>query len=169
MPFFIWPSSVLPVSSPFDPLDWSLYIWDFPCRAKHVVGLHAIWISLHDTNLNALTMPFNCALFPWPTAAAGLTLACDKLWPELSQDWQNRMGFKKIRKFARLAAGAVFGKPIFLLWFSIFFFKNNKFMTFWQEMITLTCPIRRGMKFVTQTSPILSYLCEWFKFELDCL
>ena len=49
---------------------------------------------------------------------------------------QNHKPIKK--KFSCVAARAVF--------ISMFFFKNSSFMTFWQEIITLTHPIRRMVK-----------------------
>ena len=48
---------------------------------------------------------------------------------------QNQKPLEK--KFETLAARAVF--------VSLFFFKKSYFMTFWQEIITLTRSIRRGV------------------------
>ena len=54
------------------------------------------------------------------------------------------------KKFATLAATAVFVIP--------FLHQKQSFLEshFWQEIITLTCTIRGGMKFATQISPLLN-------------
>ena len=39
-------------------------------------------------------------------------------------------------------------------------------MTFWQEIITLTCLIRRGMKFAAQISPLINLFLIRLKYSI---